>query len=75
MSDRMSISKKITACYEYVDLAERAALNNNYQDSNHFWRKATDIAIYLLDSYDVGTFLDEEYDFLRQIAKHFKDNF
>ena len=27
----------------------------------------------LSSSVDVGTFLDEEYDFLKQIAKHFKD--
>lgn len=73
MKSKLSISKKISTCYEYVELAERAALNGAMQDSNHYWRRATDVAIYLLDSYDSGTFLDEEYDFLRQIAKHFKD--
>jgi hypothetical protein len=75
MRDKLTISKKITTCYEYVDLAERAALNGSYQDSNLFWRKATDLAIYLLDSYDSGSFLDEEYYFLKQIAKHFKDHY
>lgn len=43
------------------------------RDSNMYWKKATDIAVYLLDKYDVGTFFDEEYDFLKQIAKHIKD--
>ena len=73
MKSKLSISKKITPCYEYVELAERAALSGALRDSNHYWRRATDIAIYLLDSHDCGTFLDEEYDFLKQIAKHFKD--
>lgn len=73
MRSKLTISKQITTCYECVDLAERSALDGELQQSNHHWRKATDIAIYLLDKYDSGTFLDEEYDFLRQIAKHFKD--
>jgi hypothetical protein len=73
MKSKLTISKQITTCYECVDLAERAALDGELQSSNHHWKKATDIAIYLLDKYDAGTFLDEEYDFLRQIAKHFKD--
>jgi hypothetical protein len=73
MNSKLSISKQITMCYEYVELAEIAALDGNLQDSNHKWKRATDIAIYLLDTYESGIFLDEEYDFLRQIAKHFKD--
>jgi hypothetical protein len=73
MNPKLSISKQITTCYEYVELAEISALNGDLQDSNHKWKRATDIAIYLLDTYESGTFLDEEYDFLRQIAKHFKD--
>jgi len=73
MKPKLTISKQITNCYEYVDLAERAAVNGALRDSNMYWKRATDIAIYLLDSYDVGTFFDEEYDFLKQIAKHFKE--
>lgn len=73
MKPKMTISKKITDCYTYVDLAERAAAHDAYADSNLYWRKATDIAIYLLDTYESGTFLDEEYTFLKQISKHFKE--
>lgn len=73
MNKKVTISKKITMCYEYVDMAERAALNGASGDSNYFWHKATDLAIYLLDTYETGTFLDEEYDFLKQISKHVKD--
>ena len=74
MKPKLTISKQITTCYEYVDLAERAALNGALKDSNMYWKRATDIAIYLIDGYNAGTFTDEEYDFLKQIAKHFKDN-
>jgi|688.fasta_scaffold1095218_2 hypothetical protein len=70
---RLNISKQITSCYEYVDLAERAALNGAATDSNRYWKNATGIALSLLNTNDPGTFLDEEYDFLTQIAKHFKD--
>lgn len=70
----MTISKKITTCYEYVDLAERAAYNGAFEDSNRYWKNATNLAISLLHNNDHGTFLDEEYDFLIQIAKHFKDS-
>lgn len=73
MKPKLTISKQITTCYEYVELAENAAINGAMKDSNHYWKRATDVAIYLLDSYNAGTFTDEEYDFLRQIAKHFKD--
>lgn len=73
MSEKVTISKKISICYEYVDLAERAALNGAPNDSNYFWNKATDLAIYLLDTYETGTFLDEEYYFLKQISKHVKE--
>jgi hypothetical protein len=73
MKPKLTISKQVTNCYEYVDLAERAALNGALTDSNRYWRRATDIAIYLIDSHSPGTFSDEEYDFLVQIAKHFKD--
>ena len=37
------------------------------------WRNAVDFANSLLINNEPGTFLDEEYDFLKQIAKHFKD--
>jgi len=73
MKSKLTISKQITNCYEYVDLAERAAMSGALRDSNMYWKRATDIAVYLLDKYDVGTFFDEEYDFLKQIAKHIKD--
>ncbi len=73
MKPKMTISKKITDCYSYVEFAEKAAANDAYADSNLYWRKATDIAIYLLDTYESGTFLDEEYDFLKQISKHVKE--
>jgi hypothetical protein len=73
MKSKFTISKQITICYENVELAEEAAINGATQDSNHYWRRATDIAFYLMDNYNPGTFTDEEYDFLRQIAKHFKD--
>jgi hypothetical protein len=73
MKPKLTISKKITDCYEYVDLAERSALAGAYSDSNIYWNKATNIAVYLLEKYDCGTFLDEEYDFLLQIAKHIKE--
>lgn len=73
MSDKVNISKKITTCYEYVDLAERAAYDGFYEESNRQWRNASSLAFSLLQNNDHGTFLDEEYDFLVQIAKHFKD--
>ena len=73
MKHTLTISKQIDNCYDYVEHAEIAALNGALQDSNRYWRKATDIAIYLLDKHNPGTFTDEEYDFLTQIAKHFKD--
>lgn len=73
MNSKLTISKQITTCYEYVELAENAALSGAIKDSNHYWKRATDIAIYLLDSYNPGTFMDEEYYFLKQITKHFKD--
>lgn len=73
-SPKLIISKQITTCYEYVDLAERAALNGAMSDSNRHWRNASNIALSLIRGYDPGTFLDEEYDFLTQIAKHFKDD-
>jgi hypothetical protein len=73
MKPKLTISRKITDCYEYVDLAERSALNGAFEDSNRYWNRATNIAIYLLDTYESGTFLDEEYDFLKQIAKHIKE--
>lgn len=70
---RLTISKQITTCYEYVDLAERAALNGAFNDSNRYWRNATGIAFSLLSAHEVGTFFDEEYIFLKQIANQFKD--
>lgn len=73
MKSKLTISKQISNCYEYVDLAESSAYNGALTDSNRYWKKATDIAIYLIDTYNAGTFSDEEYNFLKQIAKHFKD--
>ena len=73
MKPKMTISKKITDCYAYVELAEKSAACDAYADSNLYWKRATDIAIYLLDTYESGTFLDEEYDFLKQISKHVKE--
>lgn len=73
MSNKVNISKKITTCYEYVDLAERAAYNGAYEDSNRYWKNASNLALSLLQNNDAGSFFDEEYDFLVQIAKHFKD--
>jgi hypothetical protein len=73
MKPKLTISKQITTCYHYVDLAERAALDGSPRDSDFFWKKAIDLAVYLLDKYECGTFLDEEYDFLKQISKHLKD--
>jgi hypothetical protein len=69
----LCISKKITTCYEYVDLAETAASNGAITDSNRYWKNAVKIAIALLDEHDSGYFSDEEYMFLKQISKHFKD--
>jgi len=71
--NKMNISRQITSCYEYVDLAERAAYNGAMVDSNRYWRNASNIALSLLKAHDPGTFLDEEYFFLKQIAKHFED--
>lgn len=73
MKSKLTISKQINTCYEYVELAESAAYNGALQDSNRYWKRATDIAIYLIDTYNSGTFSDEEYTFLKQISKHFKD--
>ncbi len=70
----LTISKQITTCYEYVELAERSALNGSFEDSNRFWRNASNIAISLLQKEEPGCFLDEEYKFLTQIANYFKDN-
>jgi hypothetical protein len=74
MKSKLTISKQIDNCYEYVELAESAAMNGALADSNRYWRRATDIAIYLMDRYNAGTFSDEEYEFLKHIAKHIKDN-
>jgi hypothetical protein len=71
--EKLNISKKITNCYEYVDLAERAAYNGAFTDSNRYWKNATTLALSLLQDNDHGSFIDEEYEFLVQIAKHFKD--
>lgn len=69
----LNISKKISSCYDYVNLAETAALNGATSDSNRYWRNAVNIAITLLDDHNPGYFSDEEYYFLLQISKHFKD--
>ena len=75
MKDRkLSISDKISTCYDYVDRAERAAYNSNSVESNYQWKKASHLAVSLLQSHNPGIFSDEEYDFLKQIAKHFKDD-
>lgn len=71
---KVTISKQISNCYEYVDLAERSALDGKFEESNRFWRNASNLALSLLKNNDHGTFLDEEYHFLTQIAKHFKDD-
>lgn len=73
MKPKVTISKQIEVCYEYVQNAETAALNGAFNDSNRYWRRACDIAINLLDINTPGSFSDEEYDFLLQISKHFKD--
>lgn len=69
----MTISKSIIYCYEYVEVAERAAANGSYGDSSRYWKKAADIAIRLLDENEHGCFLDEEYKFLIDISKHFNE--
>lgn len=71
--DKVTISKQISSCYEYVELAERAALDGSFQESNRLWKLASNLAITLLQKHEHGLFLDEEYDFLKQIAKHFRD--
>ena len=71
--DKVIISKQISNCYEYVELAEKAALDGTFQESNRFWKLASNSAITLLHKHDHGLFLDEEYNFLKQIAKHFRD--
>jgi hypothetical protein len=73
MNPKLTVSDQIAACYDYVELAEFSATSGDLQNSNHHFKRATDIAIYLLDTYNSGTFLDEEYNFLKQISKHFKD--
>jgi len=69
----MTISKKITICHDYVGMAEQSSLQGHYSESNLFWKKAVGIANTLLENNDHGSFLDEEYKFLVQIKKHFKD--
>jgi hypothetical protein len=73
MKNSMNISKQITTCYEYVDLAERSALDGRFTESNRYWSNATNLAMSLLKNNEHGTFLDEEYHFLTQVAKHIKD--
>lgn len=73
MTTKLNISKQINTCYEYVDLAERAAIRGAKSESNQYWRSASNIALSLIKAHDPGTFLDEEYFFLKQIAKHFED--
>lgn len=69
----MTISKQINNCYEYVEIAERAAASGAYGDSNRFWKKATEIAIRLLDTNAHGCFLDDEFKFLKDVSKHFNE--
>jgi hypothetical protein len=71
--DKVTISDKVYTCYEYVDLAERAALSGAYSDSNLYWRRAINVANWLLYHNEHGVFLDEEYNFLTQISKYIKD--
>jgi hypothetical protein len=73
LDKKVTISDKVFTCYEYVELAERAAVHGAYEDSDRYWRNAVNFANSLLINNEPGTFLDEEYDFLTQIAKHFKD--
>ena len=70
---QLTISKQISTCYEYVDKAEVASHKGSFADSDRFWQSAASIALSLLSANDPGTFLDEEYTFLTQISKYFKD--
>ena len=69
----MTISKQIINCYECVEFAERAAANGAYGDSTRYWKKAATLAIKLLDDHEHGSFLDDEYKFLKEISKHFNE--
>lgn len=71
MHSKLTISKQITSCYHYVDLAERSAIDCLFHQSNRYWERAAQIAMELLDNNEVGCFLDEEYYFLKQIAKYY----
>lgn len=73
MNKKMTISKQVDTCYEYVEIAERAAANGAYGDSNRHWKKATEIAVRLLDENHHGSFLDDEYKFLKDVSKHFNE--
>lgn len=68
-----SLSKKLSLCHKYVDLAKKAAIDLYYDESNMLWKKAANISSDLLTNNDHGSFLDEEYKFLIYIENHFKD--
>jgi hypothetical protein len=73
MNKKMTISKQIINCYEYVEFAEKAAANGAYGDSSRYWKRAAQLAIKLLDDNAHASFLDDEYKFLVDVSKHFKD--
>ena len=74
MRKKLFISKRIVTCYEYVELAERASTQGSISDSNRYWKRAAQLAKFLLEKHDHGVFLDEEYSFLQQISKFLEDD-
>lgn len=73
MHEKVTITKKIEDCREYVSLAEKSASVGAYDDSGFYWKRAASMAIDLLDSNPHASFLDEEYKFLKDISKHFNE--
>ena len=73
MIEKLTITKKIEDCREYVSMAERSASYGAFNDSSLYWTKAATLAFDLLDNYSHSSFLDDEYTFLKDISKHFTE--
>jgi len=73
MNEKLTISRKIENCREYVSMAERSASFGAFNDSSFYWKKAATLAFDLLDNNSHSSFLDEEFNFLQDISKHFTE--
>ncbi len=73
MKEKSTITDKIENCERLFDQAEELAYDGFFEESNYTWSRAAEIAMSLIRDNKEELFSDKEYQFLKKIINHIKE--